>query len=120
MYGLMCIGITITSVRDKISTVTIYSLSKMMQMLISLFQLNLQDDLIQLNNFYFRGAHKDISSIWIGKSPELQFALYTVCFLARQGEDCYITVEGGRVMYIQNFTMSGVSPTTIGTVFAFC
>lgn len=41
--------------------------------------------------FTWQGFQKDISSMFIGTSPEFELALYTVCFLAGQ-EDNLIQV----------------------------
>ncbi len=37
--------------------------------------------------FSWNGQLKDISSMFIGTSPEFEFALYTLCFLAGQEEN---------------------------------
>lgn len=37
--------------------------------------------------FSWNGQQKDISSMFIGTSPEFEMALYTVCFLAGQEEN---------------------------------
>ena len=45
-----------------------------------------QDDLIQINAFSWLNATNAISSIWIGRSPELHFSLYTLCFTIHRNE----------------------------------
>ena len=37
--------------------------------------------------FSWNGQQKDISSMFIGTSPEFEMALYTLCFLAGQEEN---------------------------------
>lgn len=37
--------------------------------------------------FSWNGQQKDVSSMFIGTSPEFEMALYTVCFLAGQEEN---------------------------------
>lgn len=37
--------------------------------------------------FSWNGQQKDVSSMFIGSSPEFEMALYTVCFLAGQEEN---------------------------------
>ena len=36
---------------------------------------------------------KDVSSIWIGTSPEFELALYTLCFIAG-AEENFVTIAG--------------------------
>ena len=47
---------------------------------------------------------KPISSMLIGVSPELEIALYTLCYLTRAGEDCRV-----RLADYQFFIRTGVS-----------
>lgn len=63
--------------------------------------------------------NKPISSMFVGVSPEYEFALYTLCFATRAGRFCP-TVTDGRSGNIVSYTMSGVSPKTIGTVYPEC
>ena len=37
---------------------------------------------------------KKSTSMLIGISPELEMALYTLCFLTRPDRDCYVTLAG--------------------------
>ena len=45
-----------------------------------------QNDLIEINAFSWSGATNPISSLWIGRSPELDIALLTVCFQVRRNQ----------------------------------
>ena len=53
----------------------------------------LQDDLLQLNAFTWLNATNAISSVWIGRSPELHFGLYTLCFSVRRNEVRDVTIH---------------------------
>ena len=43
--------------------------------------------------FAWGRERKDVSSIWIGTSPEFELALYTLCFVAG-GEENLVTIAG--------------------------
>ena len=75
-------------------------------------------DLVQINNCIWRGAEKPITSIWIGKSVELEMALYTVCFRTRLNQNCNIEVNGGKEMTIVNYDIDGTD--YIGTAYPSC
>jgi len=63
--------------------------------------------------------NKPISSMLVGTSPEYEFAVYTLCFVTRAGKFCPITTDGNSGNIV-SYTMSGVTPTTIGTVYPEC
>lgn len=44
--------------------------------------------------FSLNGLHKSVSSLFIGTSPELEIALYTICFLIRPDKFCKMTYDG--------------------------
>ncbi|CAG0901122.1 unnamed protein product [Darwinula stevensoni] len=46
------------------------------------------------NSFDWRERCKPISSLYIGASPELEMALFTVCFIARPDSYCPISLAG--------------------------
>ena len=48
-----------------------------------------------MSDFLWRDATKPLSSLWIGTSPELELALYTICHLARPNGNCDFTIAGG-------------------------
>ncbi|ELU03647.1 hypothetical protein CAPTEDRAFT_219138 [Capitella teleta] len=62
---------------------------------------------------------KSVSSISIGNSIEAELALYTLCFLARPNASCRVSLEGNS-RAVQTYTMSNVSPTTVGTSYISC
>ena len=55
----------------------------------------LQNNLVGISDFEWRGASKPLSSLWIGTSPELELALYTMCHLTRRNGNCDFTLAGG-------------------------
>lgn len=64
----------------------------------------------------WKNTYKSTSSFSIGGSPELEVALYTVCFVARPDSICQ--VQGNRVRYqIQTFTSVQQGKTFIGSIF---
>ena len=75
-------------------------------------------DLVQINNCEWLGAEKPITSLWIGKSVELEFALFTVCFRTRTNQNCNIEVNEGQGMTIVNYDYSGSDQ--IGTAYPEC
>lgn len=42
----------------------------------------------------FNGYDKPVVTVFIGTSPELEMALYTVCFYARPNGDCLVSLGG--------------------------
>ncbi|XP_014367041.2 endoribonuclease CG2145-like isoform X1 [Papilio machaon] len=50
-------------------------------------QLNDKGVVIKLH-FNQQGVDKPVDSMFIGTSPELEIALYTLCFVTREGDDC--------------------------------
>ena len=47
--------------------------------------------------FEWEGSVKPVSSIFIGLSPELELALYTLCVLLKPGEPCTVSLGGKTV-----------------------
>ncbi|XP_063277004.1 uridylate-specific endoribonuclease [Prinia subflava] len=47
--------------------------------------------------FSWDGFHKEVGSAFIGSSPEFEFGLYSLCFLARPGRACHLSLGGHRL-----------------------
>lgn len=45
-------------------------------------------------HFNQQGVDKPVDSMFIGTSPELEIALYTLCFVARADNDCKLKLAG--------------------------
>ncbi|CAG0901123.1 unnamed protein product [Darwinula stevensoni] len=78
---------------------------------------NLTDKGILLeNSFNWDGKKKPISSMFIGASPELEMALFTVCFVARPGLSCPIRL-GGEGLHVETHVMEYAGESHVGTAF---
>ncbi|XP_069509302.1 uridylate-specific endoribonuclease isoform X2 [Ambystoma mexicanum] len=53
--------------------------------------------------FDWDGFQKEVGSSFIGSSPEFDFAMYTLCFIARPGKVCTVSL-GGHPLKIQTYT----------------
>ncbi|XP_043979377.1 poly(U)-specific endoribonuclease-A [Gambusia affinis] len=53
--------------------------------------------------FKWDGYYKQVGSAVIGSSPEFDFALYTLCYIARPGKYCRLSL-GGKELIIQTYT----------------
>lgn len=62
------------------------------------------------------GVYKPINSILVGSSPELEMALYTICFLARRDNWCPLEANGVRYR-IKSFGSHYQGKRLIGTAF---
>nr|XP_041567418.1 poly(U)-specific endoribonuclease [Taeniopygia guttata] len=47
--------------------------------------------------FSWDGFYKEVGSVFIGCSPEFEFGLYSLCFLARPGRACHLSLGGHRL-----------------------
>ncbi|XP_058717310.1 uridylate-specific endoribonuclease [Poecile atricapillus] len=47
--------------------------------------------------FSWDGFYKEVGSAFIGCSPEFEFGLYSLCFLARPGRACHLSLGGHRL-----------------------
>ncbi len=66
------------------------------------------------------GKPKPITSIFVATSPEFDIAVLTVCFAAHYNSPtCPIRLNGVNSA-ITVWSMSGISPTTIGTAYPTC
>ncbi|NXO26895.1 ENDOU endoribonuclease, partial [Cisticola juncidis] len=59
--------------------------------------------------FSWDGFHKEVGSAFIGSSPEFEFALYSLCFLARPGRACHLSL-GGHRLSVQTFPWTKATP----------
>lgn len=55
--------------------------------------------------FSWLGANKPVNSLFVGATPELEMSLYTLCFLARPGDKCWIA-SGNKEFHIQTWPWS--------------
>ncbi|XP_037634543.1 poly(U)-specific endoribonuclease-A [Sebastes umbrosus] len=53
--------------------------------------------------FMWEGYFKQVGSAVIGCSPEFDFALYSLCYIARPGKQCRLSL-GGKELIIQTYT----------------
>ncbi|XP_059086301.1 uridylate-specific endoribonuclease-like isoform X1 [Tigriopus californicus] len=68
------------------------------------------------NVFKWNGQLKCISSMLVGTPPELDFAMFTTCFLARRGRKCYLRYNG-KDFYITAHGMKINGKDYIGTAY---
>jgi len=59
---------------------------------------------------------KPVGTLFVGTSPELELALYTVCFFARPNEKCFLRLNGKNI-YIQTYTFTANKQKLIGSAF---
>ena len=76
---------------------------------------SLQNTLIEMP-VSWRGEYKAFNSISVGASPELEMALYTICFLTRPNGSCPVEANGVRYR-IQSFTSNYNGKRFIGTTY---
>ncbi|XP_062975005.1 uridylate-specific endoribonuclease [Elgaria multicarinata webbii] len=53
--------------------------------------------------FNWDGFYKEVGTAFIGSSPEFEFGLYSLCFIARPGKVCHLKI-GGHDLGIQTYT----------------
>uniref|UniRef100_A0A452G4E2 Uridylate-specific endoribonuclease n=1 Tax=Capra hircus TaxID=9925 RepID=A0A452G4E2_CAPHI len=53
--------------------------------------------------FNWDGYYKEVGSAFIGSSPEFEMVLYSLCFIARPGKVCQLSL-GGHPLAIQTYT----------------
>ncbi|KAJ8260312.1 hypothetical protein GJAV_G00179530 [Gymnothorax javanicus] len=58
--------------------------------------------------FNWDGYFKQVGSAIIGSSPEFDFALYSLCYIARPGRQCHLSL-GGKTLVIQTYTWDNSS-----------
>lgn len=64
--------------------------------------------------FAWRNYCKSISSMFIGTSPELELALFTICFYSRNNALCPVSL-GGNLLQIQTYDISRDGQTFVAT-----
>ncbi|NXJ97476.1 ENDOU endoribonuclease, partial [Corythaixoides concolor] len=52
--------------------------------------------------FSWGGFYKEVGSAFVGSSPEFEFGLYTLCFIARPGRACHLSL-GGYSLSVQTY-----------------
>jgi len=62
-------------------------------------------DLIRLR-FRWHRARKPVGGMFIGTSPELEMAVYTICFFAKPNSDCSVMMDG-KTFNIKTFDIHG-------------
>ena len=66
------------------------------------------------------GYPKSITGMWVAASPEFELAMLTICFVTRADtRDCPISLDGAPGNVVA-WTMSGVSPKTVGSAYGAC
>ena len=66
--------------------------------------------------FEWEGSLKPVSSIFIGMSPELEFAIYTLAVLLKPNDQCTISL-GGKTIDIQTHIFTNRGKKYLGTAF---
>lgn len=69
-----------------------------------------------MNRYEWLGEPKSIGSMWIGTSPELELAVYTVCFFARPDSLCPITMDGNN-FHVQTWNENYGGKTLVGSAY---
>jgi len=76
----------------------------------------LQKGQIAKVRFTLNGLNKPTNSLFIGTSPELELALYTVCFELRADEDCRLGY-GGKTFNIVTHSFKYRGKNHIGSAY---
>ncbi|KAK2889355.1 hypothetical protein QQF64_028490 [Cirrhinus molitorella] len=58
--------------------------------------------------FQWDGYFKEVGSAFIGSSPEFDLAMYSLCYITRPGQRCYVSL-GGQSLGIQTYTWDNSS-----------
>jgi len=66
--------------------------------------------------FTWNGTSKPYGSMYLGTSPELELALYSICFLTRPDSKCHVSLDGQDV-YIQTWTFNQGGVTMVGSAY---
>ncbi|XP_076067579.1 uridylate-specific endoribonuclease A-like isoform X2 [Oratosquilla oratoria] len=71
---------------------------------------------ILLTRFTWEQEKKPIGSVFIGTSPELELAVYTICFYARPDKRCTVQM-GGKRFNIQTWTYKSGGKLLVGSAY---
>lgn len=77
--------------------------------------LYLQGEIIKMR-FVWLGDNKPVGTVFIGTTPELEMALYTLCFLVKPDSRCPVQLAGKRFQ-IQTWTQSYQGKTLVGSAY---
>ena len=66
--------------------------------------------------FDWKGYTKPVSSMWIGSTPEMELAVYTVCFLYKSNALVDVSMNGAAYK-IQTYTETYNSETLVGSAY---
>lgn len=69
-----------------------------------------------LLKFNWSGDVKPVGSMFVGTSPELEMALFTVCYFARPGNNCPMEISGNK-FNIKTYSQTYNGRTYVGTAF---
>ena len=69
-----------------------------------------------MNTFEWEGLPKNIGSMFLGTTPELELATYTICYFARPNGKCEVQMNGQKYL-ITTFTMNYNGEEYVGTAF---
>ncbi|XP_049814380.1 endoribonuclease CG2145-like isoform X1 [Schistocerca nitens] len=67
-------------------------------------------------HYKWENVIKPVGSMFVGTSPELEMALYTVCFIARPNQKCSLSLSGKRV-FINTHTFRYRGKNMIGSAY---
>lgn len=67
-------------------------------------------------HYTWNGKTKPVGTMFVGTNPELELALYTVCFLARPNDKCNLSMNGKDV-FVQTYTFTSHNQRLIGSAF---
>ncbi|XP_022204350.2 poly(U)-specific endoribonuclease homolog [Nilaparvata lugens] len=68
-------------------------------------------------HFTWNDVDKPVSSLFVGTSPELELALYSVCYLARPGNACQISLNRKPLVIISHTFQGPNSQKLIGSIY---
>ena len=66
--------------------------------------------------FVWLSDTKPVGTVFVGTTPELEMALYTLCFLAKPNSRCPVQLAGKKFQ-IQTWTQSYQGKTLVGSAY---